>query len=514
MKLQRPIILLILDGWGIGEDDAHNAIFLAHTPNIDDILKRYPNGPIGAAGEHIGLDHGHQGSTEMGHLIISAGRNVLLPQMQIRQALVTGSIQQNAAYRRAFEIAKARNTRVHLMGLLSNAGVHSYDELCHVLLAMAARHGLTKEQVLIHVFADGRDTPPTSLPDHLRRLERVIEETGVGTIASLMGRQWIMDRDHRWERVEQAYNLLVHGRAHRTARSIEEAIDLAYNNKETDEFIAPTLIHPDGMFHDGDAVINYNYRVDREMEISQALLEPHFVHWDRGTPPSIHYVATLPYYDNIPAPTAFEREELKMKNILPEVVSRHGLRQYRLTETEKSVYVTKIFNAMAEEPFPGEEHHVIESDKIATFDLKPEMKAMEISQHCVEQLRKKEYDFFVLNICNADMVGHTGNKEATIKGCEEIDRAIGLLMEEVKKQHAIMVITADHGDAEVMWDTNNDMPHTQHTDNFVPFILVDDERTSVRIHETGSLKDVAPTILELMGIEKPADMNGKSLLLQ
>ncbi len=512
MKLARPVILLILDGWGIGEDDAHNAIFLAHTPNIDAILKQYPNGPIGAAGEHIGLEPGHQGSTEMGHLIISAGRNVLLPQMQIRHALTTGTIQHNTAYTRAFEFAKKRNTRVHLMGLLSNAGVHSYDELCHALLAMAAQHGLTKEQVFIHIFADGRDTPPTSLPDHVQRLERVIADTGVGTIATLMGRQWVMDRDHRWERIERAYNLLVHGRGERTARSIEEAIEQAYNNKETDEFIVPTVIHPDANFRDGDVVINYNYRVDREMEITQALIEPTFSQWNRGTPPAIHYVATLPYYDAIPAPTAFEREELRMKNILPEVLSAHGLRQYRLTETEKWVYVTKIFNAMREDPFPGEEHHLIASDKIATFDLKPEMKAVEIAQQCVTQLQKKVVDFFVLNICNADMVGHTGNKEATIKGCEAIDRAIGILMDEVKKQNAILVITADHGDAEVMWDRTNDVPHTQHTDNFVPFIVVDDERTSAQIRETGSLKDVAPTLLALMGIEQPADMDGQSLL--
>lgn len=514
MKAERPIILLILDGWGIDSSSQHNAILDAHTPNIDQMLVEYPNGPIGAAGEHIGLEPGHQGSTEMGHLIMSAGRNVLLPQMQMSHAIYTDEILENPAYVQAIRSAKQKRTRLHLMGLLSNAGVHSYDETLYKLLDITMREGLEKEQVFIHIIADGRDTPPTSLTDHLRRLEDHMTEDHIGTIASIMGRFWVMDRDHRWERIEKAYRLFMQCDAVRTARSIEDAIEQAYESKETDEFIAPTLIHPEGCFRDGDVVINFNYRVDREIEITQALIEKEFDHFDRGARPHIEYVATVPYYDGMPAPHAFERTELEMKNILPKVLSDNGYTQYRITETEKWAYVTKIFNAMKEEPFLGEERHLIPSDKIETFDLRPEMQAVPIAQNLVEQLQQNKYDFYVVNICNADMVGHTGNHDATIKGVEEIDRAFGILLPVVKEKNAILMVTADHGNAERMHDYHNEVPHTQHTDNFVPFVLVDDKRTSAKIRETGALKDVAATVLSLFSLPKPSEMDGESLIIE
>jgi 2,3-bisphosphoglycerate-independent phosphoglycerate mutase len=513
MKAQRPIVLLILDGWGIGEDDAHNAIYLARTPNLDRLLRDYPNGPIGAAGEHVGLEAGHQGSTEMGHLIIGAGRDVLLPQMQMRRALDSGSILENAIYRDGMRRAKQTGSRLHLIGLLSDSGVHSYDETAHALLELAAREGLAADQVLVHIFSDGRDSPPESLPDYVKRLEAKITDTRVGRIASVMGRYFAMDRDHRWERVEAAYRLLVEGRGQRTAKSIYGAIELARRNQETDEFIQPTLIVPDGFFQDGDVVINFNYRVDREIEITKALIEPKFEAFERGVTREIHYIATLPYYDGIPAPYAFEREELKMKQILPEVLSDRGYSQYRLTETEKWVYLTKIFNAMREEPFAGEERHLIESDKVATYDERPAMKAVEIAEDCAAQLRAARYDTYFLNICNADILGHTGNQEATIKGCEAIDRAVGMLVAAVQEANGVLLITADHGDAEIMWDFSNDQPHTQHTDSFVPFILVDDARRTAAIRETGTLKDIAPTILDLLGEPVPAEMTGRSLIV-
>lgn len=513
MKTKRPVILLILDGWGIGEDDEHNAIFCARTPNIDRLLETYPSGTIGAAGEHIGLTPGHQGSTEMGHLIMSAGRNVLLPQMQVQQAIQTSCIATNPAYAQAIAHAKKNNTRLHLMGLLSDAGVHSYDACCDALIRAAAEAGLREDQVYVHIFSDGRDTPPTSLPLYVERLQGVIKDAGVGRIADLQGRYWAMDRDHRWERVEAAYTLLISGVGQRTATSIEDAIAQARAANETDEFVSPTSIDPEGYFHENDAVINFNYRVDREIEITKALTEKVFDAFPRPHHPHIFYVATMPYYDGIKSPCAFGRCELEMKNILPEVISRNGLTQYRLTETEKWVYLTKIFNAMREEAFPGETRHLIASDKVATYDLQPAMKAVEIAENCAEQLHARAFDTYFINMCNADILGHTGNKAAAIKGCEAIDEAIGILSAEVTKQNGILLITADHGDAEKMWDHEHNLPHTQHTDSFVPFILVDDERKHAHIRDNGALRDIAPTILDLLDIEKPEDMTGTSLII-
>lgn len=514
MKAKRPVVLLILDGWGIGEDDAHNSIFLADTPHIDNLLATYPNGPIGAAGEHIGLESGHQGSTEMGHLIMSAGRNVLLAQMQVKKAIREGGVLTNPALVEAAQKAAAGTGRLHLMGLLSDAGVHSYDTMCYELMKLAKQEGIAPENVFIHIFSDGRDTPPESLPKHVARLEAAMKEIGVGQIASVQGRYWAMDRDHRWERIEKAYELLVLGRGVRGAESIEDAIAQARAAGETDEFISPTLIVPGSEILDGDAVINFNYRVDREIEITKALIEPQFEAFVREDTRDFHYVAMLPYYAGMDAPTAFEREELKMKNILPEVLADRGYKQFRVTETEKWVYVTKIFNAMREEEFEGEDRLLIPSDKVETFDLAPDMQAEPIAEAIANSLRGGEHDLIVSNICNADMLGHTGNKDAAIIGCAAIDRGIGIIMEALKEVNGIMMITADHGDAEVMWDHDNGVPHTQHTDNFVPFILVDDERTNVRIRETGSLKDVAATILEVLDEEKPKEMTGESLIVQ
>lgn len=513
MKVLRPLVLLILDGWGIGKNDEHNAIFLAKTPTMDYLLSHYPHGAIGAAGEHLGLEPGHQGSTEMGHLVISAGRNVLLAQNQMQHALRTDGIRSNIVYREGIQRAKKNNARVHLMGLLSDAGVHSYDAVCHELLALCADESLQHDQVFVHIISDGRDTPPTSLPTFVARLQKKMRRTGVGVIASLQGRWWVMDRDHRWERIEASYNMLTRGQEKRTAATIENAIIEARAHAEDDEFISPTVIDPAGIFRDDDTVINFNYRVDREIEITQALVEENFEAFPRTVWPNIHYIATLPYYAGMAAAHAFEREELKMKNILPEVVSAHGLTQYRLTETEKWVYVTKIFNGMREEAFPGETRKLIPSDKVPTFDMQPEMQAATIADDAVAQLQKKAYDVYILNICNADMLGHTGNKSATIKGCEAIDAAVKIIYKEIQRQHGILLITADHGSAEKMWDHHNALPHTQHTDSFVPFILVDDERKNCNIRDTGSLVDVAPTILELLNIPKPAEMTGSSLII-
>lgn len=511
MKANRPVMFIVLDGWGIGTDDAHNAIFLAETPTIDHFLETYPNKPIGAAGPHIGLPDGHPGSTEMGHLIMGAGRDLLLPQMQLLDAISTGAVRSNPALLGAIQMAKAGNGRLHLLGLLSDGGVHTYNTACYELLEMAKAEGLT--EVFVHVIGDGRDVPPKSLLKYSHELENKIAAIGVGKIATLQGRWWVMDRDHRWERIEAAYKLLVLGEGLHTAQSITQAVDTAYSRGETDEFIQPTVIDSTGHIQEGDVVINYNFRVDREIEITQALIEDEFTHFERRNWPKIHYVGMSKYYREMTAPAALERSELDAKNILGEVLSERGYNQLRLTETEKWVYMTKIFNVMREDPFPGEERILIPSDKVATYDLKPEMQADAIATEAVKHLAAKAFDTYFINFPNADMLGHTGNRDATILGVQAIDRALSKIYAEIQKQNGVIIITADHGDAEVMWDTEWNCPHTFHTDSFVPFILVDEEHKTATLRDAGTLKDCAPTILALLGEEIPEDMTGQNMIL-
>lgn len=510
MKATRPVMFIILDGWGIGGDDDHNAIWLAKTPTMDHFLAHYPNTAIGAAAEHIGLPAGHPGSTEMGHLIMGAGRNLLLPQMQLLGAIQSGDLKTNPALVKALAEAVHGTGRLHLMGLLSDGGVHTYDIACHKLLAMAKAAGV--KQVFVHAITDGRDVPPQSAQKYIHTLQNKMAATEIGTIATVQGRWWIMDRDHRWERIESAYKLLVLGEGLHQAKSVDEAITNAYARGETDEFIQPTLIDPAGTMQDGDVVINFNFRVDREIEITQALIEPDFHHFERRHWPQLHFVGMSEYYTGMPAEAALGRSELTAKNILGQVLSDRGYSQLRLTETEKWVYVTKIFNVMQEDPFPGEERILIPSDKIATYDLKPDMQAANIADEAVKHLQNKAFDVYVMNFPNADMLGHTGNKPATMQGVEAIDRALKQIYEEIKKQNGVMLITADHGDAEVMWDHDSNCPHTFHTDSLVPFIMVDEQHKDAQLREGGSLQDCAPTLLDILGEPKPADMTGTSLL--
>ncbi|MDD5039664.1 MAG: 2,3-bisphosphoglycerate-independent phosphoglycerate mutase [Patescibacteria group bacterium] len=506
MKLKRPLALIIMDGWGIGENDEHNPIFLADTPNIDFLMKTYPHTIIGAAGEFIGLTPGHQGSSEIGHLIIGAGRNVLLPQTQIKHAMDTGEIMNNPAYLHSLEVLKKTNGRLHLMGLLSDQGVHSYDRACHLLLKLAKDAGVPNERIFIHVFSDGRDVGPQTSKLYTGRLAAI----GIGRVASIMGRYWAMDRDHRWERVEKAYTMLTEGKADYEASSVEAAIDMAYKRDETDEFIKPTVILRDGCFNDGDVVWNFCYRVDREIEITQALIETSFTEFKRAKRPAIHYVAMTDYYEGIPCPVAFVRQF--PKNTLGEILSKNGLAQFRCTETEKWVYVTKIFNGLQEDPFPGEVRKLIPSDKIATYDLKPEMKAMEIAKELVQYLHQRAFDVYIVNFANPDMLGHTGNKKAIMKGIHVVDTAIGLVYEELMNVGGTALITADHGDAEIIWDKKLQQPHTFHSDNHVPFIFIDDEHKTATLREMGTLRDVAPTVLNCIGIKQPPEMTGSSLI--
>lgn len=512
MKARRPVMFIILDGWGIGTDDAHNAIFLARTPIIDYFLTNYPNKPIGAAGPHIGLPQGHPGSTEMGHLIMGAGRDLLLPQQQLLGAIQSGELRKNKALTDAITAAAKGNGRLHLMGLLSDGGVHTYDTACFELMVMAKLAGV--KHVYIHAITDGRDVPPKSAGKYIHTLQNKISAIGIGSIATVQGRWWVMDRDHRWERIEAAYKLLVLGEGLQQAKSAGAAVAAAYQRDETDEFIRPTVVDPDGTMRDGDTVINFNFRVDREIEITQALIEQDFRHFERRHFPKLHYVGMSHYYQGMKAPAALQRVELSAKNILGEVLSDRGYTQLRLTETEKWVYVTKIFNVMREDPFPGEERILIPSDKIATYDLKPEMQAAAIANEAVKHLNNNAFDVYVINFPNADMLGHTGNKAAAIEGVEAIDRALKHIYEELKQHNGVMLITADHGDAEVMWDKEWNCPHTFHTDSFVPFIVVDDEHKTAQLRDDGTLKDCAATILDILDEPKPVEMTGTSLIIK
>jgi len=507
MKITRPLVLIIMDGWGIGENDENNPIYLAPTPNIDHLLATYPHTIIGAAGTFIGMPPGHQGSSEMGHLIIGAGRNVLLPQMQVRRALETGEISKNKILLKAFTFAKKKKSRLHLMGLLSNFGVHSYDEACHKILELAVQCGIKKENIFVHVFADGRDAPPQSVEMYVRELEKV----GIARIATIMGRWWAMDRDHRWERVSEAYKTLVMGQGQFNANDIHEAIEMAYKRQETDEFIRPTVIDEESNFRENDVVINYNFRVDRAIEITQALIEKNFKEFARPVWPKIYYVAMSDYYEGMPCPFIFKRPIIT--NTLGEVLSREGLTQFRCTETEKWPYMTTILNGLREEPFPGETQKLIPSDKVPTYDLAPEMQAIPIAKEIIKHLHQKDFDAYFINFANPDILGHTGVKEAIMKGVQTVDTAVGLIYQAVLNQDGIILITADHGDAEICWDRAKQCPHTHHTDNFVPFIYIDEKNKKAKLRENGALADIAPTILKLLNLPVPKEMIQESLIL-
>ena len=510
----KPLVYIILDGWGLAPAGPGNAISLAQTPNIDALWKSYPHTEIGAGGEAIGLPAGHQGSSEIGHLIIGAGRNVYLPQGQVAQAISSGAIFTNPAYQSAIDFAKKNNSTLHLAGLMSDKGVHNYDELTFALIEMAAKNGLTK--VIVHFISDGRDTRPDEAKTYLERLEKVFAKFDLGQVGTMMGRYWIMDRDHRWDRVEKGYRAIVDGVGDFTAHSPLEAIDQAYARGESDEFIKPTVIidkmgAPVGQIKNGDALIWVNFRTDRSIEITQALIEPDFKDFVRGPKLDIKFVGTFKYYDTMPADSAFTKDV--PKNTMGEIVSQAGLKQFRVAETEKWIYVTTIFSGMREKPFPGEDRVLIPSDKIATYDLAPKMHALDIAKAAVEAINSDQYELVIMNFANPDIIGHTGNISATIEGLEECDRAVGLVVEATKAKNGLAIISADHGNVESMLTPDGQM-ETQHSANKVPLIIVCDDPAykNIKLKDGGALQDVTPTILEIMGIEKPVEMTGRSLI--
>ena len=510
--MSKPLILMILDGWGLSPAVDNNAIALVDPPNMGRFCREYPFTTLDASGMAVGLPDGQMGNSEVGHLNIGAGRIVYQDLTRITKAIRDGSFFCNPALLDCISKTRGAGGRLHLAGLLSDGGVHSHNTHLYALLELARREGIG--DVFVHCFLDGRDTPPKSGADYLADLQEEMKRLGAGKIATVMGRYYAMDRDNRWERVERAYKAMVLGEG-KGAFSPLEAVEESYRADVTDEFVVPTVILngdvPVGTVKDGDGFILFNFRSDRAREITRAFNDADFRGFGRPFMPRLaSYVCMTEYDEKFGLPVAFAPEELR--NILGEVVSRAGLRQLRIAETEKYAHVTFFFNGGDETPFPGEDRVLIPSPKdVPTYDLKPEMSAFEVTDELLARLDEDVYDFVVLNFANADMVGHTGVLAAAERAIAAVDECVGRVVHKVMSKGGRLIITADHGNAECMADEDGN-PHTAHTCNPVPLVLVDKEKMNA-VLRPGILADIAPTILELLGIPQPAEMTGKSLLV-
>jgi len=509
---KQPLLLMILDGWGLNPRRENNAIAQARTPNMTRLSASYPYVEMGTSGLAVGLPEGQMGNSEVGHLNIGAGRIVYQDLTRISKSITDGDFFTNPVLLDCIVRTKAAGGRLHLAGLLSDGGVHSHNTHLYALLQLAKQEGIA--EVFVHCLLDGRDTPPQSGADYLAQLETEIVRIGAGRIATVIGRYFAMDRDNRWERVEKAYRAMVCGEGERVG-SAAEAIERSYGNGVTDEFVLPSVITADGVpvgtIQDGDGFIFFNYRSDRAREITRSLTDAGFSGFLRPLWPELaSYVCMTSYDETFGLPVAFGPVELK--NILGEVLGREGLRQLRIAETEKYAHVTFFFNGGNEVPFPGEERALIPSPReVATYDQKPEMSAYPVTEELLRRLDEGVYDVIILNFANADMVGHTGIIAAAVRAVEAVDDCVGRLVAKVQSLGGRVIITADHGNAEVMVDENGG-PHTAHTCDKVPFILVDDARKDIQLR-TGILADIAPTMLELLGIPQPQEMTGKSMLI-
>ncbi|MGD8786165.1 MAG: 2,3-bisphosphoglycerate-independent phosphoglycerate mutase [Phycisphaerales bacterium] len=513
---QKPFVLIIRDGWGFNpnpDEDEYNAIKQANTPTDDMLMADYPNCLIHTSGEDVGLPDGTMGNSEVGHQNIGAGRIVPQESVRLSRAIRDGSFFENKEFLNLIKFVKSNNGRMHLMGLCSDIGVHSLLDHLYGLLELAKRNDV--KEVFIHAFTDGRDSPPDSGAGYIAGIEKKAQEIGVGKIATVMGRFYAMDRDSRWDRVQQAYECMRIGKGNK-AKSAAEAVAASYEKEVTDEFIEPTNIvnednEPLATVSDGDGVIFFNFRGDRPREITRAFVEANFKEFPRAAKPNIHYVCMTEYDATIPAPVAFPKPP-KMKNILAAYWSSMGLKQFRCAETEKYAHVTFFFNDYTEKPFTGEDRQIVPSPKVRTYDLKPEMSAYEVTDVVLERLDSNKYDVIVINFANPDMVGHTGILSAAIKAAEAVDECVGRILEKVKALGGAAIITADHGNFEKMIDGSPDSPHTAHTIGDVPLIIFDEHFKKSKLREDGRLADIGPTLLEMMKLSKPEEMTGKSLL--
>ncbi|MGV8082962.1 MAG: 2,3-bisphosphoglycerate-independent phosphoglycerate mutase [Coriobacteriia bacterium] len=500
-----PALLVIMDGFGIAPEAAGNAVSAACKPNLDRFFSEYPFTTLNASGLDVGLPEGQMGNSEVGHLNIGAGRVVYQELTRINLAVRDGSIFENAVLSSAMREAVAAGRTVHLMGLLSDGGVHSHRDHLYALLEMAK--SLCAEQVFVHAFLDGRDVPPQSGLGFIEDAEDFLRQLGVGEIATVMGRYYSMDRDNRWDRVEKAWRALVLGEGV-PADSAAEAVSASYAEGVTDEFVVPAVISAAPM-RKGDAVIFFNFRPDRAREITRALVDPAFEGFSRPVFPKVRFVCLTEYDPLIPAPVAFPKEF--PANTLADVLSSAGLRQFHIAETEKYAHVTFFLNGGDERPKEGETRVLIPSPKVATYDLKPEMSAPEVTERLVQAIRGAEADVYIVNYANCDMVGHTGIFEAGVRAVEAVDSGIGAIVDAVRDAGGVAIITADHGNAESMVDSDGVTPFTAHTLSRVPFCVVADGVETLA--EGGILADVAPTLVALLGMRKPEEWTGRSLLV-
>ena len=517
---KKPTVLMILDGYGLNDKCEHNAVCEAKTPIMDQLMSQCPFVKGEASGMAVGLPEGQMGNSEVGHLNMGAGRIVYQDLTKITKAIQDGDFFENEALLAACKNAKEHDSALHMFyivqnmfGLVSDGGVHSHNSHIYGLLELAKKQGLSK--VYVHCFLDGRDTPPASGKDYVQELADKMKEIGVGEIASVMGRYYAMDRDNRWDRVEAAYNALVKGEGNE-AECAKCAIAASYEDGKTDEFVVPTVVKKDGKplatIKDGDSVICFNFRPDRAREITRCFCDDEFTGFDRGARKKVHYVCFTDYDVTIGNKyVAFKKE--KITNTFGEFLAANNKTQARIAETEKYAHVTFFFNGGVEEPNKGEDRILVKSPKVATYDLQPEMSAPEVCDKLTDAIRSDKYDVIIINFANPDMVGHTGIESAVVKAIETVDTCVGKAVEALKEVDGTMFICADHGNAEQLIDYKTGEPFTAHTTNPVPFILVNyDEAYTLK--EGGKLCDIVPTLIEIMGMEKPKEMTGESLLVK
>jgi 2,3-bisphosphoglycerate-independent phosphoglycerate mutase len=514
-----PVILAILDGWGIAATSATNAVSVARTPNMDRLSAEYPMTVLTAHNGLVGLPEGQMGNSEVGHLNIGAGRIVYQEYTRINRAVDLGEFAANPGFNTVMDQVRDRGACLHLCGLVSDGGVHSHIRHLIALVELAQTKGI---EVLIHCFMDGRDTPPNSGLGYLEELQRALEHIGCGRIATVSGRYWAMDRDKRWDRVKKAWDAMVFNQGQTASDALALMRD-SYARGETDEFITPTVLvdgqgQPLGRIRDRDAVLFFNFRADRVRELCHAFGDAEFTGFDAGDRPKLTALATMTEYEaDFSFPVAFP--PVSLTHILGEEVSAHGRRQLRIAETEKYAHVTYFFNGGNEVPYPGEDRILINSPRdVATYDQKPEMSAVEVTETLLATLAREEaagrpYDLVILNFANGDMVGHTGVLTAAVTACETVDQCIGRIERFVAERHGVLLLTADHGNAEQMVDPDNGGPYTAHTLNPVPFIVVSEQFKQRKLRSGGALKDIAPTILTVMELPIPREMEGESLIV-
>ena len=504
-------MLMILDGFGINEREEGNAVKLANTPNIDKLMKTCPVTEIHTSGLDVGLPDGQMGNSEVGHTNIGAGRIVYQELTRITKSIEDGDFFSIPELVEAIENCKKNNTKLHILGLLSDGGVHSHMRHLFALLELAKRKDF--EDVYIHCFLDGRDTPPASAENYILKLEEVIKEKGVGKIASISGRFYSMDRDKRWNRIQKAYNAMVNGEGIKAASSIS-AIEASYQKEVFDEFVEPTVIcngeEPVATISEKDSVIFFNFRPDRAREITRTLVDTNFEDFETKKDLNLFFVCMTQYDETMPnVKVAFKPTTLV--NTFGEYISDKGMTQLRIAETEKYAHVTFFFNGGNEKQYKGEDRILVPSPKVETYDMQPEMSAPEVTEKVLDAINSRKYDVIILNYANPDMVGHTGNLDAAIKAIEEIDKDVGKVVEAIRANEGVLLITADHGNSEQMVDYTTGEPQTSHTTNPVPLILVGMETAKLK---SGKLADLAPTMLDIMGLEKPAEMTGESIIIK